>query len=282
VTAPGATDSDREFTELLCPPQRRPQVAITKVGPASAGAGTTIVYLLFVSNTGEVPFNEADVTVTDDHCSVPVVVARFDAEGNVDTASPGVLDPGAAFGLRGDTWVYRCTSPAPPAGADCSPTAVTNVATVVARSRRPTVEDSDRLTVPVTCPPTPPAPEPLPSPPPPIPSAPGVTPRPPEAGVAGIASVSRMPRCLRRGSRVIVRGSRIASVRVFVRGRRVGGLRLRVLQRRAVIRLTRDFRPGRVRATAVVTFQRGAGTPGVRFTRTVEICAAPPPPPVTG
>jgi hypothetical protein len=58
-----------------------------------------------------------------------------------------------------------------------------------------------------------------------------------------------------------------------VRGRPVGGLQVRALQRRAVIRLARNFQPGRYRATAVVRFQRGAGTPTIRLSRAVRVCA---------
>ncbi len=89
----------------------------------------------------------------------------------------------------------------------------------------------------------------------------------------GAAGLSPLRRCLRRGSRVTIRGARIAGVRVFVDGRRVGGLQFRALQDRAVIRLRRSFAPGRYRATAVVRFQRGAATPPARLTRTVRICA---------
>ena len=42
VTVPGAADSDSTVTQLLCPPPSRPDIAIQKVGPATAVAGTTL------------------------------------------------------------------------------------------------------------------------------------------------------------------------------------------------------------------------------------------------
>jgi hypothetical protein len=121
-------------------------------------------------------------------------------------------------------------------------------------------------------PPTPPTPEPLtPATPDDNLAPPG--PPPPAAGTAGVAGVSRSRGCLRRGSVVTVRGSRIASIRVSVGGERVRGLSVRPEQRLARIRLTRNFAPGRYRVTARVAFQRGSGTPRAVLHRTVRICA---------
>jgi hypothetical protein len=59
-------------------------------------------------------------------------------------------------------------------------------------------------------------------------------------------------------------------------------LDVRALQNRVVIRLRRNFEPGRYRATAVVRFQRGASTPTLRLTRVVRICARREVPRFTG
>jgi Prealbumin-like fold domain len=290
VEAPGADDADVAVADLLCPPQRRRAVQIVKLAPTTAVAGTPLTYRMYVGNTGEVPFAEADVHVSDPDCDAPpVIVARFAGDGSSQDASPATLDPG-------DVWIYECTRTTAAPGADCRPFTLDNTATVVASSpRRPDVDDSDSATTPMTCPPAPPEPPagpPAPPPGPPAPPAPDPTddhadvpdvPSVPEAGVAGRAAMSPLRRCLRRGSRVTIFGSRIARVRVFVRGRRVGGLQVSALQRRAIIRLRRDFVPGRHRATAVVRFQRGAATPTVRLKRVVRICAQrQAPPPVTG
>jgi hypothetical protein len=283
VTVPGAGDRDRAETLLRCPPPRRPNVEIQKFGPETAPAGTALTYLLYVINTGEVPFDEADVDVSDPACdAAPELVARFDETSNPDT-SPEQLDPR-------DVWVYRCTNTTPDPGADCQPSVVTNTSTVIATSRGSTVQDDDTLNTELTCPPAPPGPPAPPRPPePPVPVLPpGVLPTepprlaPPAAGVAGRASLRPLRGCLRPGSRVIVRGRRIASISVRVRGRRVGGLRVRALQRRAIIRIVRNMRPGRHRATAVIRFQRGSATPTARLTRVVRICAPARPPRVTG
>jgi hypothetical protein len=276
VAVPGASDTDTEETQLICPPPRRPGIAIQKIGPATAVAGTPLTYVFYVRNTGEVPFAEANVTVSERACDAPPQrVARFERSGNPDTSLPAVLAPG-------DVWIYVCVNTAPAPGPDCQPSVVTNTGTVVATSRRPTVDDSDSFETPLTCPAVPPTPPEPPAPPSPQPQPepPGPTPQettnlvPPTAGVAGQSALSPLGGCLRRGSRVTIRGSRIASVTVTVAGKRVGGLRVQALQRRAIIQLVGTFKPGRYRATATIRFQRGAGTPTVRLTRTVRICAA--------
>jgi uncharacterized repeat protein (TIGR01451 family) len=281
VTAPDASDDDTANTTLLCPPPRVPGIAIQKVGPATAEAGSTLSYVFYVTNTGEVPFPEANVTVTDAACdSPPQRVQSFLRSGRLDSSSPDVLNPG-------DVWIYVCTNTTPAPGPDCRPSVVTNTGTVVATGGRPTVDDDDSFDTQLTCPPpgpTPPGPTPPPAPQP-QPEPPAPTPQetqnlvPPTAGVAGASALSPIRGCLRRGSRVVIRGSRIASITVTVRGRRVGGLRVTPLQTRAIIRLVGNFTPGRHRATATIRFEPGAGTPTVRLTRTVEVCAAAARPP---
>jgi hypothetical protein len=286
VAVPDAEDESTGETELICPPPREPGVAIQKIGPETSVAGTPLPYVLWVTNIGEVPFAEADVTVSDPACDEePELVARFDASGEPDTESPERLDPH-------DWWVYRCVSTTPAPSANCQPSEVRNTSTVVARSERRTVEHSDSFVTPLTCPPGPPSPPPpTPQPPPPVPGTPpGIDPdrRPgivlAAAGVAGRANFRPPRRCLRRGSRLVVRGRRIASVTVTVGGRRVGRRRVGALQRRAVIRVARNLRPGRRRATAVVRFHRGSATPTVRLVRRVRVCAvgAQQPPRFTG
>jgi uncharacterized repeat protein (TIGR01451 family) len=275
VTAPDASDDDKAQTTLLCPPPVQPGIAIQKVGPATAEAGTTLTYVFYVTNTGQVSFPEANVSVTDPACdSPPQRVLSFVRSGRQDSSSPEVLNPG-------DVWIYVCTNTTPPPGPDCQPSTVTNTGTVVATSDRPTVHDSDTFETPLTCPPpgpTPPGPQPTPAPQP-QPAPPAPTPQetqnlvPPGAGVAGESALSPIRGCLRRGSRVVISGSRIASITVTVGDRRVGGLRVTPLQDRAIIRVVGNLKPGRYRATATIRFQRGAGTPTVRLTRTVRVCA---------
>jgi hypothetical protein len=292
VEVPGADDSGSAQADLLCPPKRRRAVRIIKLAPTTAVAGTPLTYRMYVGNTGEVPFTEDQVQVSDRACDAPpTIVGRFSVTGAgpVPDASPANLDPR-------DVWVYECTRTTTVPEPDCGPFSLDNTATVVASTPgRPDVRDRDTATTPMTCPPVPPVP-PVP-PQPPQPPGPPVAPEPaPESGVlglevpvvprrgsAGAASLRPLRRCLRRGSAVRIRGARIATVRVLVGGRRVGGLRVRTFQRRAVIRLRRDFAPGRYRATAVVRFLPGAATPAVRLTRTVRICARrQAAPPVTG
>ena len=237
-------------------------------------AGTPLVYTLYVTNIGEVAFAAEDVAVSDPACDAPPrLIARFDGSGGPDS-SPQLLDPE-------DVWVYRCTNDTPAPGPDCAPSVVTNTATVVATSRFLPVDDSDSADTPLTCPPGPPPAPPGPPAPPVDPSGnlpdPGPAPPPPDAGTAGVANLKPLRRCVRRGTRVVVRGSRIASIRVFTGGRRVGGLEVRALQRRAIVRVKRDLTPGRYRVTAEIRFQRGAATPPVRLVRTVRVCATAAP-----
>jgi uncharacterized repeat protein (TIGR01451 family) len=279
VSVPGASDEDDTENTLGCPKPPEPGIQIQKIGPSTAVAGTPLTYVFYVYNSGEVAFTEANVTVSDPACdSPPQRVGRFQRSGNPDTSSPDVLNPG-------DVWVYVCTNTTAAPGPDCQSAVVTNTGTVVAESDRPTVDDSDDFETPLTCPtpgPTPPepTPQPQPEPPAPIPEetpslAPSQTPSltPPTAGVAGESSVSPIRGCLRHGSRVVVSGSRIASITVTVGGRRVGGLRVQPLQRRAIIQIVGNPAPGRYHVTATIRFQRGAGTPTVRLTRTVRVCA---------
>jgi hypothetical protein len=270
VAVPGSGDSDSAGTVLRSQPPRTPDIEIQKVGPGTAVAGNPLVYTLYVTNIGEVPFDEADVVVTDPDCNAPPeLIARFDGAGDPD-GSPEVLDPE-------DVWAYRCTNTTPAPGPDCTESVVTNTATVVATGRRRAVDDSDSADTVLTCPPGPP-PDPVTPPEPPVDPegnvpAPPPSPPPPDAGTAGVSDLKPLRRCVRRGTRVVIRGSRIASVRVFTGGRRVGGLEVRALQRRAIVRVKRDLTPGRYRVTAVVSFQRGAATPPVRLKRTVRVCA---------
>jgi hypothetical protein len=48
-----------------------PAIAIDKTGPATAGAGETLRYTLYVTNPGYVPFPAASVRVTDPNCDDP-------------------------------------------------------------------------------------------------------------------------------------------------------------------------------------------------------------------
>lgn len=81
---------------------------------------------------------------------------------------------------------------------------------------------------------------------------------------------------------MVIVGTRIADVTVTVGGRRIGGVRVTILQRRAIVRVVGSLTPGRHRATATIRFERGAGTPTVRVTRAVSVCAVQAPPGFTG
>jgi hypothetical protein len=249
-----------------------PGIAIRKRGPAVAVAGDTLEYGLLVTNPGHVPFPEDAVTVTDERCDDPP-----ELESKEGDTTPGTLDPG-------DGWIYRCST-ATIAGADCTPTEITNTAAVTGTAVGTTVTDDDSIATILLCPddpePKPPAPVPYDPPGPERPRDPDTPgpvvpsgPRPPNAGDAAVARVAfarATRRCLRtRIPRVDLSGTRISRVRIFVNGRLRRGLNFRTLQSRRRPRVT--LAPGRYRVTARVRFERGSGTPPLALTRTVRIC----------
>jgi hypothetical protein len=252
-----------------------PAISIDKVGPASATAGDTLRYQLFVSNPGDLPFPAASVRVVDPNCDEPpALVGKADAAGADDT--PRTLDPG-------DTWTYSCSKKTV-APEDCRPSVVTNTAVVMGEAGGSTVRDDSRVDTALTCPPEPPepvdppSPTPEPSPQPPGPPSPVVPPGPPPpdadaAAAAGAAFRQTISRCIRgRAPRINLEGTRISRVRVLVNGRLVRALTVRALQRRLTPRVT--LPPGRYSLRVGVTFQRGTGSPAVLLQATIRICAA--------
>jgi hypothetical protein len=251
-----------------------PAIAIDKTGPATAEAGDTLSYTLFVSNPGDVPFPASSVRVTDAACDdPPALVGKASATGR--DGSPGTLDPG-------DTWTYRCTRKTPAGGPDCNPSVVPNTATATGTAGGTSVSDTSSIQTALICPPVPQPPGP--SPPEPVSPVVPPGPQPPDAGDAAraaflLARVAR--RCMSgRVPRVNFQGTRIARVRVFVNGELRRRLSFETLQRRVTPRVR--LSPGRYRVTARVTFERGSGTPPVSLTRVISICAAARRPPFTG
>jgi hypothetical protein len=248
-----------------------PAIAIRKVGLGVTVAGEALRYRFYVTNPGDVPFPANGVDVSDDRCDDPPELAeKQDGSGADD--SPDTLDPG-------DTWVYRCVIRTAEPGDDCEPFRIDNMGTVTARAAEATVDDEDSASTILLCP-SPPFPDVDPPITPPQPDVPGpVAPpgrAPPQAGVAGVASLrfrQATSGCIRgRVPRLDFSGTRIRRVRVFVNGRLFRALTVRTLQRRLTPRVT--IPPGRYRVTVLVTFQPGAGTPPVRLSRIVRICAA--------
>jgi len=86
------SDTDTHSTLLL-----PPALSIDKTGPATAQAGSAVLYTLVVTNPGDVPFMAPNVNVTDALCEAPPMLKTKNGD-----ASPGQLDPG-------DSWTYTCT-----------------------------------------------------------------------------------------------------------------------------------------------------------------------------
>jgi hypothetical protein len=264
------------FVNVRRAPAPVPAIAVEKSGPASAEAGDTLRYTLYVTNPGQVAFPANGVNVSDSRCDdAPALTSK-----NGDT-SPQTLDPG-------DTWTYACSYTTPEPAADCALTVVTNTATATGTVDGSTVTDDGSIRTTLVCPDVPPEPPlpPTPGPgpdPPPVPPLPGPAPAPelpfvppgpgpPDAGEAGAAGISASNvRCITRASQVRLIGQRMSTFRVSVDGRRLRTRELRLLQRRA-IPLTRIFSPGNHRLTIRVTFERGSATAPVTLTRTVTVC----------
>jgi hypothetical protein len=259
-----------------------PAIAIRKVGPDTAEAGDTLNYRFDVTNPGDVPFPKDGVVVSDPNCDDPPELGeQQDASGADD--SPGTLDPG-------DTWVYRCSNATVAPGEACEPTRVDNAGAVTGSANGSTVDDDDSISTILLCPDQPLPPTPIPPGPGPGPDGtdepgPVVPPGPPppnagDAGVAGLLFRQATRSCIsNRVPRVNFRGTNIRRIRVYLNGQLRRNLTVRTLQRRFTPRVT--FPPGRYRVTVRVTFQRGSGSPPVRLSRMIRICAAAPPP-VTG
>jgi hypothetical protein len=255
-----------------------PAIAIDKTGPAVATAGDTLRYTLFVINPGELPFPASAVVVVDRDCDDPPALVDKASSSGPD-GSPGTLDPG-------DTWTYAC-SRRTTASLDCSPSVVTNTASVNGTAGGRTVNDSSKVNTDLLCPPEPPGPSP--QPPPPAPPPPPVVPpgpEPPDAGdAAGAGALLREATsgCIRsRTPRIVFAGTRIARVQVYVDGRLNRALTVETLQQRLTPRVT--LRPGTYRLRVRVTFQRGTGTRPVVLAATIRICGPRPAarPPFTG
>jgi hypothetical protein len=243
-----------------------PAIAIDKTGRATAKAGATLHYSMFVTNPGSVPFPAASVRVTDPNCDdPPQLVGKADASGSDD--SPRTLDPG-------DTWTYTCSRKTT-AAPDCVTTTVPNTATVTGTTGGIGVSDEVTIETKLLCSPAPPEP-----PSPVVPPGP----KPPDAddaGRAGVLFAQTTRRCIRtRVPRVRFQGTRVARIQVFVNGKLRRRLTLESLQRRVTPRVR--LRPGRYRVAVRVTFQRGTGSPPVTLTGRIRICAVRAAPRFTG
>jgi hypothetical protein len=261
-----------------------PAIAIDKTGPATAQAGDTLRYTLYVTNPGDLPFPADSVRVTDPNCDKPPeLTTKTDGSGADDT--PRTLDPG-------DTWTYVCSHKTR-AAEDCTASVVRNTANVTGEAGGVSKIDTVTIETDLLCPPKPPGPGPGPGPTPPGPQPPlppqppgppvvPPGPKPPDAGDAAHAGFilrQATAGCIRtRVPRVSFEGTRIARIQVYVNGRLRRRLTMQSLQARVTPRVL--LPPGRYRLSVRVSFQRGTGSPPVTFRRRIRICgvlAARPP-----
>jgi hypothetical protein len=296
-----ASDHATAAVVVHCP---HAAIALVKVGPETAPAGSVVRFTFDVFNIGDTsfraggaPHRTAGVSVADAKCdSDPVIGEKLDARRETDP-SPGTFDPG-------DIWVFTCLSTTPSRAPDgtCKDFISTNTAVALANTDELSATAQDAVDTTLTCtPPGPPVPPPSPPEPvlplpdlpiPPSPDGPTVlgaagAGTAPEAGVSGAGSIriAAPRRCLRRGSVVVLGVQRAASVRLTIAGRPLRGVDVRPLQSRVIIRVQRQVLPGRHRIDALIRFQHGAATQPLRLSRVIRGCPAArpsPPPAVTG
>lgn len=171
------------------PPARHPAIQIDKTGPASAPAGSSVAYLLIVSNPGDQSFPEAGLALTDPLCAAtPTLIVP---NGKAGDQTPGTLDPG-------DAWYYTCSVPTALGQAD-----VHNVAAVQGTDLAGDVVTDDDPADTVL-----------------------VQPEQPQQGVLplrpGTAQLRSPAGCIAGGpQKIVVTGRRIAKVAFFLDGKKV-------------------------------------------------------------
>jgi hypothetical protein len=96
--------------------------------------------------------------------------------------------------------------------------------------------------------------------------------------VRGRAALTGPRGCVRERLPIVVRGTRMATLRVFVNGRPVRRVSVLRTQRRVPLLLdVSHLPPGRHRVSVRVTYRLGSGSPPVTLRRPFEVCFPPPP-----
>lgn len=229
ATATGKDEFDHPVTDTdqHATALLHPAIALVKIGPGTAPAGATIPYLISATNTGDVSFADTLVVITDVQCASPPL--RVGVGGDTSAAT---MDPG-------DTWVYACM-----VQTRTSQTNVHNIATVDGTDThgRHATATASADTVLTTAP----------------------------AAVLASGDVLANARlrgptgCAPRTIRLIVTGSRIASVRFTVDGRKAKTVKKADSSGRWVHTVQRSsLGNGTHRVRARVVFQAGS-TPAAR------------------
>jgi hypothetical protein len=236
------SDTDQHSTKLL-----HPAIAIDKTGPATALAGSKVLYTLVVTNPGDVYFLAPNVNVSDALCEAPPMLTTKNGD-----ASPGQLDPG-------DAWTYTCS-----VQTVSGQTLVDNMGVVsgtdsygghVVTARDPAITTLSS-----------------PPPPPPPPPPPAVTPQsdPPQQQVmpiaqpvaSGIARLSGPNRCVSGPFTAKVTGRGIAKVVFLLDGKRIKTLQAKGNSTVFKVQIQpRGRRTKAHRVTAMVSFKASANTP---------------------
>jgi hypothetical protein len=99
LSPPGCTVNCSPPCTANCTSTPHPAIAINKTGPATANAGDTIPYLLDVSNPGDQPFAEPNLSLSDALCGATPTLSSKNGD-----QTPTKLNPG-------ETWTYTCSVP---------------------------------------------------------------------------------------------------------------------------------------------------------------------------
>jgi uncharacterized repeat protein (TIGR01451 family) len=249
VPQPGEDDlCDDDTTTVTVPPpgQLTPGIDLEKAASAtSAAAGSSVTYTFTVKNTGQVPFAQAEVDLTDAKCNAGTLVRN---------TGDDVLGPN-------EVWSYSCVATIP-AGTTGSFVNTAEVCVPNPGATPPELCDTDTVTVtvpPVTPPVTPPV----------------VTPpgggQLPEEVVSGRARLRGPSGCVKQAFRARVSGRQIRSVAFFVDGKLVKQINKRKSVYKVKIRPNK-YGFGRHRVIARVRFTTESGTSARRLPLTFRRC----------
>jgi uncharacterized repeat protein (TIGR01451 family) len=230
-----------------------PAVAIAKSGPATALAGSAVLYTLAVTNPGDESLPAPFVGVSDPLCQAPPALQAKQRGGAADP-TPDTLDPG-------DTWLYTCTVQTTP-----SQTEINNTAHVTAQDPHGKVVQADAaakttLTKPAVI------------------VAPAVVAPALPVSAKLIGPVS----CAARAFKTRIKGTNIASVKFYIDGKRVKTLKKPNSGKDFTLPVSPSrYGKGVHHLKAVITFVAGAKTKPRTLQLTFQQCPRKVAPAFTG
>ena len=239
---------DEDTTTVTVPPpgELTPGIDLAKAASTtSAAAGSAVTYTFTVKNTGEVPFAQGEVDLTDAKCNANTLVRN---------TGDDVLSPN-------EVWSYSCVATIP-AGTTGSFVNTAEVCVPNPGATPPELCDTDTVTVTVPPPVVPPVNPPA--------NPPGSGELPEEV-VSGRARLRGPSGCVKQAFRARVSGRQFRSVAFFVDGKLVKQINKRKSVYKVKIRPNK-YGFGRHRVIARVRFTTESGTSARRLPLTFRRC----------